>query len=87
MKAEPRGKYAGIKLHLDEKECQAILKGEFPDFLKKVGKTISQMMAEHPDMLKERTQMQIVKALKRDQKKIVEQLAAIDKGGNWKAVE
>jgi hypothetical protein len=27
MKIEPRGKYPGVKVHLDEEECQELLKG------------------------------------------------------------
>jgi hypothetical protein len=104
MKAEPRGKYAGLKLHLDENECKQVLDwyksgakagaasihgvAPFPtQFVMEIAENVSTMLMKSPDMLKARSQAQIVKALKRDYKKISEQLAQIDKGGDWKAVE
>jgi hypothetical protein len=87
LTAEPRGKHAGIKLHLDEQECKDLLAGKALDFTKRVTKTISALLAENPDLLKARTQVQIVKALQRDQKKIMKQLSAINAGGDWKQVE
>ena len=92
MKAEPRGKYSGVKLHLDETECSQLLAtykaGKIKDnLIIEMAQSVSSLLLKNPDLLKSRTQAQILKALKRDQKKIVEQLAAIDKGGDWKAVE
>ncbi len=100
MKCEPRGKYAGLKLHLDEKESQEILdwyklykSGNAQDspipaaFCKNVAKAMKEILVEHPDMLKERTPEQIKEALLRDQKKIVEQLAVIKQKGDWKKVK
>lgn len=100
MKCEPRGKYAGLKLHLDEKESQEILdwhklhksgNGEGSPvpiaFARNVAKAMLKILVEHPDMLKERTPAQVLEALNRDRKKIDEQLATIKQKGDWKKVK
>ena len=102
MKAESRNKYKGVKIHLDEKECQSYLdwltsrkqQGETQivtslavKFAKEIAKTIRDIQVEHPDVLEERTEEQIKEALLRDQKKIVEQLQTMESGADWKAVK
>lgn len=93
MKVEPRGKYAGVKLHLDENEVKQLLDAQVhgakaaQSLVQEMATSVSSALAKNPDMLKARTQAQIIKALKRDQKKISEQLAAIDGGKDWKTVE
>ena len=86
MKAESRGKYPGLKLHLDDNECKALLAGDFPKFKEKVTKIIQSELAEKPAMLEARTTAQVVQSLEKDQAKIVQQLAAIKGGKNWKKV-
>lgn len=92
MKVEPRGKYAGVKLHLDENEVKALLDAHKSGKLTvpvvaDMAQSVSAQLMKDPNMLQARTQAQIIKALKRDQKKISEQLAAIDGGKDWKTVE
>ena len=96
MSIFPRGKYAGVKIHLDGEETAEILqyfetaKG-IPVSLPhkhviRLGKKIKALMFEVPDLLKERTEEQVKKALLKDQAKIVEQLEALQQGEDWKHV-
>ena len=94
MKCEARGKYSGTKVHLDGEECKEILDFLDPNcvfsaalpqkFVTKLGRKIKALLTEHPDLLKERTEEQVQAALLKDQKKIVQQLEALEKGKDWK---
>ena len=97
LKAEPRGKYAGTKLHLDGPDSQEILdwyklyksgnaKGSpIPEaFAKATAKAIRDLLVENPDMLKDRTPEEIKASLLKDKAKIEKQLQA---GKDWKKVE
>lgn len=98
LKIESRGKYAGVKIHLDAKDSQELLDWlKFYEtqgntnvattplkFAKAMAKAIKNLLAENPDVLKERTPEQIKKAMLKDKAKIEKQLAA---GGDWKQVE
>lgn len=101
-KAEKRGKYAGVKVHLDGPECKALLvwlehrskhgetvaiNTEAVKFAKTIAKTIRDLRAEFPKLLEDRTEEEVVEALKKDQAKIVEQLGSIKNGKNWKEVK
>lgn len=101
MKAEARGKYPGVKLHLDGEECKALLSwynmyrtgGEIVpvavplEFTRKASKHIKELRANHPDMLKDRTDAKIRAALLRDLEKIETQLSALEKGKDWTQVK
>ncbi len=100
MTADKRGKYAGVKLHLDGPESQAILDwakkfkagasgtGKFAKaHLAKVADVINELLAEEPDLLSDRTPEQIKAALIKDQTKIEKQLSTIKVGGDWKQVK
>lgn len=103
IKAEPRGKYAGVKLHLDEVDSKELLdwyklynsgnagstvSGAVPlKFSIQICKAIRDLLLEHPDMLKSRTPAQIKAALEGDQAKIQQQLQALAKGKDWKLVQ
>lgn len=103
-KLEKRGKYAGVKVHLDGPECQALLdwyKGwknqktmsivdssGFPfEFTRPIAKAIKNLLAENPDLLKDRTEAQIAEALAKDKAKIEKQQLAIKSKKDWKEVE
>ena len=102
-KCEARGKYAGCKWHADANECQDILDWhvaykarlvghqvptEVPiKYLKQIAKAIRELLQEHPDMLKERTEAEVKASLEKDQKKITEQLSTIQAKKDWKAVK
>ena|SRR3990167_585412 len=101
MQIEVRPKHPGIKIHLDGEETAEILKyfetakfviasasaASLPHkHVAKLGKKIKTLMLEVPDLLKERTEEQVKKALLKDQAKIVEQLEALQQGEDWKHV-
>ena len=103
MEAEKRGKYAGVKLHLDETESQKLLdwnvkrkagkviaetiSEEAIEFCKQVAKAIKKLQKEYPDLLKDRTPEEVKAALEKDQAKIVKQLGKMAIGGDWKQVK
>lgn len=102
MKIEKRGKYPGVKVHLDPEECEAfiglakdaaqveILKTPVKTYLTislKIGKKLMGIAKDEPDFLIERTPEQVKESLLKDQAKIVEQLKAMDTGKDWKKVE
>ena len=98
-KSDVRSKYSGTKLHFDADDCNEVLKwhADFKsdhdsqqvqkqaiDICRRLAKSLKTVLAEHPDMLEDRTPEQIRTALERDKKKIEKQLAA---GHAWKDVE
>lgn len=98
MKIEARGKYAGVKVHLDGDEAEVFLdfikaKGEgekiqkrIEKFAFKLGGKIEALLEEKPYLLKDRTEEQIEAALTSDAEKIEAQLKVLKKGGDWKKV-
>lgn len=100
MKIEKRGKYPGIKVHLDDQECQEFLKlsddathaelapkKDAIGIAIKIGGKLRKLMAEYPTLLVERTPAEIEESLKRDREKIEKQLTAMKQGDDWKGVE
>ena len=98
MKIEPRGKYAGVKVHLDGEEAGIFLKWAdekwatkpnptLIQFASKLGGKIQRLIKEVPNHLEDRTDEQIKEALEGDQEKIERQLTALKKGKDWKAVK
>lgn len=103
MKIEKRGKYPGVKVHLDPDECEAfsslasyaekteILKGTKPlSYLNvaiKIGHKLLKIAKEDPSFIEERTPEQVKESLMKDKKKIEEQLNAMGTGKDWKKVE
>ncbi len=99
MKLEPRGKYPGVKIHLDEKEVEALkvsgqlIGGEpipnltvdhpFYRFGQKLSRKIHALMAEHPDLLMPRTPEQIKAELQLEQQKAADKLAKMAEGAKW----
>jgi len=100
-KSDKRGKYKGTKIHFDEVDCQEYLdwyakyssdnlqdgNPEAVLFCRRIAKTIRNLIAEHPDLLEERTEEQIQEALLKDKKKIEEQLSTMKSGNDWKKVK
>ena len=101
MKIEARGKYAGVKVHLDGDEAQQFLdlvrlKGEGKQankaeeraitFAHKLGKKIDKLIEEVPNLLEDRTEEQIQASMEKDLDKILEQKKAIAAGKDWKKV-
>lgn len=88
MKLEPRGKYPGIKIHLDEVEVKALTNPppsemEAFAFTTRLGKKIRALMAEFPDLLAPRTEEQIKAELQLELEKSQLKLAKMAEGAKW----
>lgn len=88
MKAEKRGKYPGVKLHLDEKEVHRVIQDDLSEealktlawwLLVEVRTCCKKLLADHPDLLNPRSQDEIIAEL------IEEQTAATEKLNRLKA--
>lgn len=99
MKIEARGKYAGVKVHLDGDEAEMFLaftakkigydeEARVMKFVSKLGGKIQSLIGEIPNLLEDRTEEQILDALQSDASKIEKQLKALKKGGDqWQHVK
>lgn len=102
MKIEARGKYPGVKVHLDGEEAQMFLdfignqtaikvtekaNPTVAQFATKLGKKVQKLIGEFPNLLSERTPEQIKESLNGDLEKIHDQLAAMSSGKDWKKVK
>ena len=92
MKIEARGKYPGIKVHLDETEVQAVLntvqqtaKNSALSFVNKLGQKILTLLADEPSLLKPRTPEQIKQSIEEELEKLSAKKAKIEAGLDWKA--
>ena len=96
MKAEARGKYGGVKVHLDGDEAGVFLAAyrtgginhvnEAHKFQVKLGEKIDHLLKEIPNLLDDRTDEQIREAMERDLAKIHDQQAAMGEGKDWRRV-
>lgn len=91
MKVEPRGKYGGVKVHLDSDECEMVMssdsKIDLTNFAQKLGKKIKNLLEDEPDMLKDRTEEQVIAILAKESEKARLQLDEIERGKDWKKVD
>lgn len=97
MKIEPRGKYPGVKVHLDEKECEELIKDQalnsvegerrLAKFGAKLVRKILTLQEESPTLLQPRTEDQIRAELIEERDKSIAKLAAMDQGQDWKKVK
>jgi hypothetical protein len=98
VKVESRGKYPGVKLHLEPEEVEIIL--AFTDqpyyeveaekavsLLEKMRKHILKLQEETPGLLQERTPEQIAAILAKEVEKASLQLDRVKKGKDWKKIE
>lgn len=96
MKAEKRGKYSGVKLHLDGPECEFYLKlsknptpklfAEAGNIAVKIGAKIAKLQAEYPSLLKERTKVEIQHELEVELESADKKIKALKSGGNWQDI-
>lgn len=92
MKLEPRGKYAGVKVHLDGEECGEIIsippgaKDEMLSFYISLRKHILKLQKVRPDLLKDRTPAQVEAELKEEAAKATMKLAKAGVAGEWNKV-
>lgn len=103
MKIEKRGKYPGVKVHLDPEEVEPFLKlAEYAKTAQlspqykgedwftialKMAKKLTKVKEEDPDFLKERTPEQIKASMLKDMEKINAQLKAGVEDGSWKHID
>jgi hypothetical protein len=88
IKVESRGKYPGVKLHLEPEEIQTILAGKdfwHPDddteaILVKMRKKIIALQEETPGLLNERTPEQVKAILVKEVEKAAMQLKMVEAG-------
>lgn len=99
MKLEPRGKFGGVKVHLDSKECQS-----FMDYAKEIhgkgglinqnlsnpfqmtvviGTKIAKLLAKHPDLLEDKSEDHIKEILMSEAEKAQAKLDLLNKGSKW----
>jgi hypothetical protein len=85
VKIEKRGKYPGVKVHLDRDEVRVFLgqMGGYPDLVAKLRREIEKELKEHPDLLEERTPEQIKEELQLELRKAQEKLAKMEQGKQW----
>lgn len=82
MKLERRGKYPGVKVHLEPEECSAMVDGETTPHLK-LRKLIRKAMIEDPSLFSERSEDEIQEELKEERDKALLKLSNIKKGKKW----
>jgi hypothetical protein len=95
MKLETRGKYPGVKVHLDPDEVKLILehapvlKGDIPptqEFLRKMAKEIKKLQEKEPTLLDERTPEQIAAILAKEVEAATLKLQRMKDGKDWKKI-
>lgn len=103
IKVEARGKYPGVKVHLDREHCEILLalaadykkagndkKQAAPSYFSLavgIGKKIASLKEEMPNLLEERTEEQIHATLSKELIESQEKLAAIGKGADWTKIK
>lgn len=101
MKIEKRGKYPGVKVHLEPDEAEVYVKfasdiaksGQqvkgaisYVSLSAKLGSKISKLIAEDPTLLKERTPEEIKHELEVEYESAALKLKALNKGEDWKEI-
>ena len=80
MKIESRGKYPGVKIHLDPDECKGII--NFADD-NKLRKNLMALIKDSPNVFSERTPEEIAAVLKDEQDEATRKLELIHAGKKW----
>ena len=94
MHVEPRGKYPGAKVHLNEKECEILLTAKTLDSSDPLGRKLKKLLYsliealtklrdEEPALLDARTEDQIKAELITERDKAIAKLTAMEKGEAW----
>lgn len=93
MKLERRGKYPGIKLHLDKEECEGINAVKYlniigmPKILITLVNEVKRALEEDPSLLEERTEEEIKATLMKEYVESEKKLKHIKDGLDWKKVK
>lgn len=87
MKIERRGKYPGIKVHIDPPDWKAITSGDLTvsalQWVKKLIKAVKDEEKTHPNLWAERTPKEIEDELKLEKAKAESKLAKLKGGLTW----
>lgn len=101
IKVERRGKYGGVKVHLEPEDCKLLISMHeafkaanwskqpigYMFLINRMGQAISELLVEHPDLFDERTPEQIEEVLKLEKEQAELKLANITKGITWNDVK
>jgi len=101
MKAESRGKYAGVKLHLEPEECELLIAVSktmtVADFnsqlaaavplIAEMCKQVRKLSIKLPKLLEERSTEEIAAIMAKEIEKQKLQLAQLKAGADWKTVD
>jgi len=89
MKIEKRGKYPGVKVHLEPEEVKAFMESATYDksdynpmmvLSRKLGKKLNALVKEEPDTLTERTPEQVAEVVALELKTATQKMEALKKG-------
>lgn len=95
MKIEPRGKFGGVKIHLDADEAQRFLDINpniqsgtdihFSwDFARSLREKTAKLLKQTPNLLQDKTDAEVATELNLEKTKAEKKLAAMAAGHNWK---
>lgn len=92
MKVEPRGKFAGVKVHLDAEEVTSLLSRPSGDVLsssimEEMVRVLGKSVMKDPSILLERTPAQIAAALEKEEVAAREKKKVLLSGFDWKKVK
>jgi len=98
MKVETRGKYPGVKLHLEPEECEALIKfaagsteltklSVVTPLILKMGKKIVALKEDNPKLLDERTPEEVKAILAKEVEKAQLQLKTLVQTGQFKEID
>lgn len=94
IKVEKRGKYGGVKVHLDGPQCQALLNyilaapeskevGVAVAILMETALAIKKLLKKEPDLLKDRTPEEIAAILLKEKEAAELKLERMKNGKEW----
>jgi hypothetical protein len=101
MKVEPRGKYGGVKIHLEPEECNKLMQAAenatkhgtpapwivVPlNLAIQMGKSVKELLESEPALLEDRTPEQVAAILAKEAEKAALQLNAVKSGKQWQKV-
>jgi len=100
MKVEPRGKYGGVKVHLDSEEVISFMEAlptaafdhthqdsVIPTLLYDLFKHTKKLLAETPDLLVDKPPDKVAEVLQYEAEKAAAKLAKLTKGEDWTKVK
>lgn len=100
IKVERRGKYAGVKLHLEPKHCEVFRKwweqvqagqdfdtSKIEHLSEKIGALINELFMEDLTLYQDRTEEQVKETLMKEYVESEKKLTHIKEGLDWKKIK